>query len=185
MQRFGSKRGLLLAASARASEGTIGVFARLRHDHASPIAALHAYADCVAQSGGSANALAHGLSYLQLDLTDPDFHRHALTHARATRSALRTLVLDAIAAGEVVPTTNAEILARELEVTITGSLMTWAVYQEGSATSWLHDDLTTLLQVHLTAKGRRRLSALNRVRLPKPPARANVSRRSVRAERKP
>src|SRR5919198_3056525 len=67
VQRFGSKRGLLLAMSEHVARTTDEFFTELRAAHASPLAALRTYASCFAQMGESAGALAHHLAYLQPD----------------------------------------------------------------------------------------------------------------------
>jgi AcrR family transcriptional regulator len=146
VQRFGSKRDLLLAVSARAAETTPTMFAQLRAAHASPLAALRAYADCMAAMGESPRALAHHLAYLQLDLTDPDFHRHTMTQAHATRVALRELVVAAVSASELASDVDPESLARTVEVTVGGSLMAWAFYREGKAADWVREDLDAVLK---------------------------------------
>src|SRR6185295_629907 len=74
VQRFGSKHRLLLAMMSEMSGWSRDFFAQLRAAHGSPLAALYAYADCFAQMGETPARLAHHLSYLQLDLTDPDFY---------------------------------------------------------------------------------------------------------------
>ena len=51
--------------------------------------------------GSTPTEIAHTLAFLQIDLTDPDFHRHALATSQDTRDGIRALVKDAIAAGEV------------------------------------------------------------------------------------
>ena len=73
VQRFGSKRALLLALSERFSGGTAQMFAQLRTIHSSPLAALRAYSDGMAHLASSPAALARNFAYLQIDLTDPDF----------------------------------------------------------------------------------------------------------------
>lgn len=151
VQRFGSKRGLLLAVSARAAETTPVMFSELRSAHASPLAALRAYADCMAAMGESPAALAHHLAYLQLDLTDPDFHHHTMAQARATRAALRDLVAAAVAAGELTPSVDVDALARTVEVTVGGSLMAWAFYREGPAADWVRQDLDAVLRPYVVA----------------------------------
>jgi AcrR family transcriptional regulator len=145
VQRFGSKRGLLLAFAARAAETTPTIFAELRAAHSSPLDALRAYAECSAAMGESPAALAHHLAYLQLDLTDPDFHRHTMSQARATRAALREMVTAAIAAGELSPDADPDALARTVEVTVGGSLIAWAFYREGKAVEWVREDLEAVL----------------------------------------
>jgi AcrR family transcriptional regulator len=154
VQRFGSKRDLLLAVSARAAETTPTMFAELRAAHASPLAALRAYADCMAVMGESPSALAHHLAYLQLDLTDPDFHRHTMTQAHATRAALRELVVAAVSVGELASDVDPESLARTVEVTVGGSLMAWAFYREGKAADWVREDLDAVLKPWVGPRGR-------------------------------
>jgi AcrR family transcriptional regulator len=150
VQRFGSKRALMLTLMSRFAESVPAMFEQLRSAHRSPVDTILAYAECIARMGESPGALAHHLAYLQVDLTDPDFHRHTLAQARASRAALRTLLDDAIAAGELVgrdgEPIDTDALARALEVTVNGSLMTWAFHQEGSATSWMRDDVNALLR---------------------------------------
>lgn len=150
VQRFGSRRDLLLAVSAHAAETTPMMFAELRATHASPLAVLRAYADCMAAMGESPSALAHHLAYLQMDLTDPDFHRHTMSQAHATRAALRDLVTGAVDAGELTPSVDPDVLARTVEVTVGGSLMAWAFYREGKAVDWVRDDLDAVLRPYVS-----------------------------------
>ncbi len=154
VQRFGSKRALLLALSERFAHGAGDLFAGLRAADPSPLAALHAYGRCMAHMGESADVLAHHLSWLQQDLTDPDFRRCLLIHARASRRELQRLVEEAVAAGELVATTRPADLARAIEVTVGGSLMSWAVHQEGTATAWIKHDMDALLRPLQTTRRR-------------------------------
>jgi AcrR family transcriptional regulator len=73
VQRFGSKRDLLLALSKRFSGGTSEMFTELRRGHRSPLATLRAYCDCMAHMADTPAAFARNFAYLQNDLTDPDF----------------------------------------------------------------------------------------------------------------
>lgn len=148
VQRFGSKRDLQLALMQGLAELPRATFAGLRAEHPSPLAALHAYADCVAAMSESPGGLAHHLAYLQLDLADPDFHRHLATYARATRAGIEALLDEAVIAGELAPTTDTSSLARAVDVMLSGSLLTWGIYQEGSARAWLRRDLDVVLRPH-------------------------------------
>ena len=94
-------------------------------------------------------ALIRNLSYLQIDLTDPEFRTHFVRSARATRAELQKLIREAIAAEELVPSTNAKQLARTIEAVIGGSMMSWAQYQEGTAAKWIRDDLNAILKPYL------------------------------------
>src|SRR5262249_27482230 len=75
VQRFGSKRRLLLALARRAAGASGALVADLRRHHPSPLAALRAYAACMAQLAASPAALARSLAYLEIDLTDADFRK--------------------------------------------------------------------------------------------------------------
>ena len=106
--------------------------------------------------GASPRALAHNLAWLQLDLTDPVMRRHLAAQARATRAWFRDLLQAAVAAGEVVRTADTRALARAVEVTLSGSLMTSAVYRDGPAAASMRQDLNVLLRPYLTSPARAR-----------------------------
>lgn len=152
VQRFGSKRDLLLALSERFAGGTKETFAALRAGNRSPLAALRAYGDCISNLATSPEALARNLSYLQIDLTDPDLRKHLVAQARASRAELQQIIKDAIAAGELVRGTNPTRLARTVEAILGGSMMSWAYYEEGTATKWMRDDLAAVLAPYLKKK---------------------------------
>ena len=155
VQRFGSKRGLLLALSDRYSGGAKEMFDQLRQAHRSPLAALRAYSDCISRLATSPAALARNLSYLQIDLTDPDFRKHLVKQARASRKELQSIVEDAVAARELARTTNARQLARTVEAVLGGSMMAWGYYAEGTAAQWMRQDLDAVLKPYVKAEGRR------------------------------
>jgi AcrR family transcriptional regulator len=154
MQRFGSKRGLLLALAKIGPDSFGSEFAKLRAAHPTPLAALGAVADCMAGMASSPQELANHLAFLHMDLTDPDFHRHALEHSRGFTAELRKLIEEAIAAKELMPCDSARI-ARLMGEVIHGSLVTWALYREGTAQEWLRQDMETLLKPYL-GKGKRK-----------------------------
>ena len=145
VQRFGSKRDLQVALMEAWAEGAPDEFARLRASATTPLEAVYAYADRVAQLGDSPAGLAHHLAYLQIDLSDPDMHSRLKRQATKTRASLRELLEEALATGELSGTPDTAALARAVEVTLTGSLMVWGMYQEGSASAALRFDLDALL----------------------------------------
>jgi AcrR family transcriptional regulator len=149
VQRFGSKRDLLLAMMEGMEAMPRGMFAGLRAEHKSPLKALRAYADCVAQMGDTPGTLAHHLSYLQLDIADPEFNAHMRLQARATRKEIQALLKEAVVQRELKPGTDTASLARMVEVTLTGSLFTWAFHQDGTAAQWLRHDLQRVLEPQL------------------------------------
>ena len=155
VQRFGSKRELLLQLSAGAADGNAEFIRGLRRKQRSPIAVLRAYAECLATLAASPAALARSLAYLQIDLTDPDFRKHLLAQAKATRVALREVIDEAVKAGELTSAADPEALARVIETTLSGSLITWAIYRDGDAAPWLRADIDAVLAPYLPRRRRR------------------------------
>ncbi len=149
VQRYGSKRALMLRLFEGAAEGTEALFASLRKGRRSPLAVVRAYADCMASMASTPAGLAHHLSYLQLDFTDPEFHEHSRAQARASRDGIRTLLDEAVAVGELKSKTDTKSLARLVEAVIGGSLLSWGFHQEGPAQSWMRQDLRVALRPYV------------------------------------
>jgi AcrR family transcriptional regulator len=164
VQRFGSKRALLLALAERFAGSAGAVFAGLKAAHPRPLATLRAYAACMAGLASTPEALSRNLAYLQIDLTDPEFRAHLLANARATRREIESLLRAAVAEGELRRDVDTRRLARTIEAVIGGSLMTWACYREGPAAAWMRRDLDAVLQAYLapgrTRRGSRRAALL-------------------------
>ena len=152
VQRFGSKRALLLALSARFARSAPAVFQKLRAEHSGPLETLRAYAACMAGLAPTANALARNLAYLQTDLTDDAFRANLLTNARATRRQIERLLRSAVVAGELQRNVDTRRLARTIEAVIGGSLMSWACYRQGSAAAWIRHDLDAVLKPYLAPR---------------------------------
>ena len=151
-QRFGSKRALLLALARGAAESTGDFIAQLKASHRSPLAAVRAYAECMAQLAQSPAALARNLAYLQIDLADPDFRAQLAVQARATRAGLEDLLASAVAKGELKRGTDVPALARTVEAMVNGSMMTWAFYADGPAERWIKDDVNAVLKPYLAIR---------------------------------
>jgi AcrR family transcriptional regulator len=158
VQRFGSKRALMLALSERFAGSADPIFAGLRAAHRSPLATVRAYATCMADLAPSPEALLRNLAYLQADLADDALRGHLAANARATRRQIAALLADAIAAGELRPDADAPALARTIEAVVGGSLMSWATYREGSAAQWIRRDLEAVLSPWLAPRKPARIS---------------------------
>jgi len=156
VQRFGSKRELLRHLIETACEGGGEMMAALRSANPSALATVRAYAECMAQMASSPDALARNLAYLQIDLTDPEFRKPLLSNARDTRAELAKLIREAVKAGELSPTTNAQRLARTVETITSGALLTWAIHREGSATEWMRREISAVLEPYLPLRPKRR-----------------------------
>ena len=145
VQRFGSKRGLMLKIAADAAGSGDACFDMVRAAHPdSPLDALVAAATGMAQMANTADELANSLAFLQIDITDPEFHVHTLEMSKKTVAGYRTLLKEAIAAGELKPHDTTR-MARAINAIAGGSLISWAIFREGTAERWLKRDLETLL----------------------------------------
>jgi AcrR family transcriptional regulator len=154
IQRFGTKRGLLLAVCSTAPGGVAQQFAAAPARHKSPLKALiELYADGTAFAP-TPEAMANGLAYLQIDLIDPDFHAITLAQFRAIREQTRNLLDQAVAARELRKCDTAE-LARLIQHLNGGAMLAWAVYREGSVASWVRAELVALLRPYLRVSGAR------------------------------
>lgn len=162
VQRFGGKRALLLALADRFAGSAGAVFAGLRAAHRHPLAAVRAYAECMAGLATSPEALARNLAYLQIDLTDPEFRARLVANARATRREIEALLRSAAAEGALAPGADPAALARTIETVISGSLMSWACYREGPAAAWIRRDVDAVLQPYLPARRRPGASSARR-----------------------
>ena len=144
VQRFGSKRDLLLAAAADVAGGHVYIFSGLRQKHRSPVAALLGLADCMGVMGAAPDEVARSLAFLQIDLTDEAFLASARASSLGMREGIRALLRDAIAAGELRQCDTLQ-LARVLHATLNGSILDWVIHRERDMARWVRRDLKAVL----------------------------------------
>lgn len=143
-QRFGSKRGLLLAFSARAA-AQLASSSRERVIPARPLEALLSGLLAAPRGIGSPVELANHLAFLQLELADPELRQHVCEHAAAARRQAIRLLDAAIARGDLVPC-DTTVLADALLVAYNGALITWAMCRQDDLATWLRGQLEFTLQ---------------------------------------
>jgi AcrR family transcriptional regulator len=145
IQRFGTKRGLLLAAIRHGLKTSKDQFGEARKKHTSPLEALLGIlAECSTLFAVSPEELANHLAFLQMDLTDPEFYEATLKQGRDTHIQIRELLDEAVAARELVPG-DTERLARAVHDVYTGAVLNWAVFREGPVEDRVLQGLATLL----------------------------------------
>src|SRR5258706_9017912 len=145
IQRFGTKRGLLLAALRQGGGSSVDPFQAAREQSASPLEALLAVlTECSSFFAVSPEVLANHLAFLQMDLTDPDFYELTLGQARATQEGIRSLIEEAVVAKELVDC-DSERLAKAVHDVYTGAVLNWAVFRDGSVQDRVLQGLATLL----------------------------------------
>ena len=144
IQRFGTKRGLLLAACRPAAGDVPEQFSAARAKYGSPLKSLiELYAVC-SGFASTPEAMANGLAYLQVDLIDPEFHAITLAQFTAIRDETKKLLDDAVASDELKPCDTGD-LARLIQQVNGGAMLDWAVYRKGSLAAWLRRSLKGLL----------------------------------------
>jgi AcrR family transcriptional regulator len=155
IQRFGTKRGLLLATVKTAPASVPQQFAAARAKHKSPIKALvELFVEC-SGFASTPESMANGLAYLQIDLTDPEFRAITLAQFRAIREETRKLLDESVGAREIVKCDTAR-LARLIQQVNGGSMLDWAIFREGSLAAWIRRDLEALFLPYRQSSKRRK-----------------------------
>lgn len=150
VQRFGSKRGLLLALAEQTAAEAPGHFAAARELHASALdALLHALA-AIARDIETPEALANHLAFQHIHLGIAEFHTCALQQARTTLAEIRALLEEAIAAGELAEC-DPDDLSRTVQTAHSGALSTWTVYRSGTLDDWLRGEVEAVLEPYRPA----------------------------------
>ncbi|WP_328524560.1 TetR/AcrR family transcriptional regulator [Kribbella sp. NBC_00359] len=141
LQRFGSKRGLLLASAARSPSMLLRAAEEAEARNTSPLAALRDFALTAVAHIKHREELGNG--FVQLDVADPEFRQYALAHSAAIVDTCARFYQAAVEAGELRPNIDVPALARHTLVCLAGALQVWAVNDWGS----LHDFLTDQLDL--------------------------------------
>jgi AcrR family transcriptional regulator len=144
LQRFGSKRGLLIALVEQGVASVDRCFVDVRTASSSALTAVIKAASDLAEHVRTPEELANNLAFFQIDLSDPEFHRLALEHSRRVRAGYRLLLDDAIVEGDLVECDTAA-LASALQAVAAGSLLNWAIHRDGSVATWVRADIETLV----------------------------------------
>jgi AcrR family transcriptional regulator len=150
MQRFGSKRGLLLASAARSPLMVLRAVEEAEARNTSPLATLRDFALSSVAHIKQREELGNGLGFVQLDVADPEFRAHALAYTAAIVDSSARLLAAAQEAGELKPDVDITALARLTLVCFNGALQVWAVTGWGALTDFLRDQLDLLLSPYTT-----------------------------------
>jgi len=162
IQRFGTKRELLLANCKAWTADVSGQFAAARAKYGSPLRTLIELFVEFSGFAATPESMANFLAYLQIDLSDPEFRAVLLQQFMTMREETKKLLDDAIVARELKTCDSGE-LARLVQQVNSGAMLDWAVYRKGPLGAWIRRALEALLAPYLFGKVRKS-GAVRRVR---------------------
>lgn len=133
-QRFGSKRGLLIAFARAGSVEP--VFQRALDETGDPLTAISAALSSMISGITTRQALANNLAFLHMDLTDEELGRPKVEQSRSIRRHLAALVEEAVGQGSISDV-DADELADTIYTIYNGALIGWAIDGRGKLSTWL------------------------------------------------
>ncbi|NHC13642.1 TetR/AcrR family transcriptional regulator [Motilibacter deserti] len=157
VQRFGSKRALLLAFAERAADATGACFAQARQRTDCALEALHEGLAALTEGLDSPAQLANSLGFLQLDVADEEFRRHAAANARRVESELEALLGEAVDARELDDGAEPQRLAHSVYVAYNGALVLWPLLGQAPLRDELRAAVDAVLLPHRPARPTRAL----------------------------
>jgi AcrR family transcriptional regulator len=146
VQRFGSKHGLLVAAARRAGEDVDAEFDDALARRGPALTTLVEMFAGFFPKTVTPEVLANHLSFLQLDLVDPDLRVHARAHALAVQRGIRRLLDAAVERKELRRGAPTKRLAAAFQSTYNGTLITWALTGRGALEASLRRELRFVLE---------------------------------------
>lgn len=155
LQRFGSKRALLLAVNEREVRQTHARVMQAPAEGESPLRAIWTMLESAVNGvAPTADALANAYAFLHVDLADAHRRSMIMAQVHSIRAGLRQLVDAAIAAGEV-ERVSADTLADLLESVYNGALVGWVIDRDGAAWPYVRARLDALMAPFLAAPPKR------------------------------
>ncbi|MFF4422501.1 TetR/AcrR family transcriptional regulator [Streptomyces sp. NPDC001549] len=149
VQRFGSKRGLILALADQSVRDADALPDRVRGEQGSALGALAALLAEWTAPMVSPETFANHLAFLCMDLTDPELHERALAVHDAQRRAVRTLLAQALATGELRAATDVEELTSTVQAVTSGAGLSWALDRKGALVQRVRHGLDAVLAPHI------------------------------------
>lgn len=159
VQRFGSKRGLLLALADWSAQEASETAERVLQSHDSALGALAALTVESMAVMATPETYANHLAFLCMDLADPQLHKRALAVHRAQTRAIEGLLSEAAGTGELRAGTDVAALARTVQAITAGAGLTWALERRGTLKQRLRHELTTVLCPHVPPRHEQKLEA--------------------------
>lgn len=145
VQRFGSKRGLIIALAERNAQRLSELRERALSDRRPALDVLAELLVGVWEQASTPEAFANHLAFLCADLADAQFHDLALANHRSTSRFVVELLSTAVEGGELHPDVDVEALTNAIQSAIAGAGLIWAIEREGTLSERLHTSLRGVL----------------------------------------
>jgi AcrR family transcriptional regulator len=145
VQRFGSKRSLLLAMLQQSVNRTDVRFAESIKPGESPLDTLYAAVLDRFRAVDHPDTLSNGFAFLMIEMSDPEFHVLAAESANNAIEGYRSMLQAAVEAGELDESLDIMYLAETIHALTWGALMMWAIIRMLSPQDRLKRSLDILL----------------------------------------
>jgi AcrR family transcriptional regulator len=154
VERFGSRRALLLAAASSAADGVDAAFDTAIAERGSPLETLVTALVALSAPLRTRAALARQIGVLRIDVADPGFRELADRHSARLRARVADLLSQARAADELATACDVDALARAVHVAYNGSLVTWGIGGAGRQDDALRQDIAAVLAPYSAVRRR-------------------------------
>ncbi len=162
VQRFGSKRELMLSILRHACQAADARFLTAMTSHESPLESLFLAAIDRVDPREGPQMVANRLAFYLTSLDDPEFYALALGNSNTAVAGYKRMVEMAIEAGELTEgPLDAEQLAQMIHTVMTGSILTWTVSRQGSLRGKMRRDLDVALRPY--RRGPRKATNISRL----------------------
>lgn len=145
VQRFGSKRDLLVALGRANQEWVLTAMRRAAEQAHTPLRALSAALLAGFAELGDPLVVVNNVAQLGADLADPQLRALLQEHYTAVERIARELVAAAMHAGELPGAPGPAVAARVLVALINGAALDWSIRPRGDLTDRLRRDLEAVL----------------------------------------
>lgn len=146
VQRFGSKRDLMLSLMRHATQVADERFENNLGSHESPIESLVLAAMERPGPGDEPVNQANRLAFFLAQLDDPEFHALAVADSRKAVDGYKRSIENAAEAGELTGYIDAEQLAETIHAVTYGSLVAWSITRDGTLSAKVRRDLDAVLR---------------------------------------
>jgi AcrR family transcriptional regulator len=147
VQRFGSKRDLMLSVLRFAKDGFETRLQTAIDDNDSPLEAIFAAAMNRPGSLQEPEVVSNMFAFYLSEMRDPQFRELARENANNAVTGFKSLLEEAIAKGEIADNSiDTAQLAETIYSLTLGTLMRWSVYGEGCYREMIRKELDTLLR---------------------------------------